>query len=222
MTKLLKLFSFIFLFTALLQGNLFGQLSVFGGASLPAGAFGGTIITDPANNDSFAKLGFNLGLQNEEMINNYLYWTTTAILSVNSVNTSEMESQDYKIQPGGQVKFDSRSYFTYWLLSGFGIESSNSNNANMFFSAQVGVLFSKRPDMKITYLSMTTNQSAKLATAFALSFTSGIKLSHIILTARYCYGNPKYKIVSSSAGQSYNSNLSAPVSIIVFDISFVL
>ena len=225
MVKLFKSISSLLLFLFLIPGNSFAQFSLFGGASLPVGSFGGTSFT--SSDDGFAKLGLNFGIQNDLNITSSINWTTSAIFSLNSFNASEMEKQFNQITGSG-IKVDGSSYNAYWLLTGLGLESSTSSSLNMFIQGQVGFLFSKMPDITFSNNSVMSNavvtQTADMAITFAYGIGGGIKISNVILGIRYYYGKPQYTEIATleGQGQSATMKVSLPASIVCFDIGYSL
>ena len=181
-----------------------GQVSLFGGVSIPSGDFASTSGTTPG----YAKTGYGFGAQYNYFLPNSIFWSLSLNLAFNPMDESAVRQA---IGVPSTVSADISSYSTITPMVGFGFYSSSNPDVIFYGQGQIGILFGSTPDIKFSSGSVSVTQSSASSTAIAYGFQAGVTISgKISLSARYISGKPKYKVTASGGGSSFSSEFEQP------------
>jgi len=206
---------FVLLF--LLSGIVFAQekstplrFSFYGGISLPQGDFSGS-YSDKAG---YANYGYGVMAEVSKKLNGSLHWISSFSFLTNAFDNETLQDQ----LSGIIVKAD--KYLTTWMMSGLGFESSVSANINVYGLGQIGMLFSRYPDITFSTSREALVQTTSLGKAFAIGFGAGLIMDIMNFGFRYYYGEPEYKHVATYNGQTESVHSNLPVTIVQFYYGF--
>lgn len=189
------------------------KFTIYGGASLPQGDFGSSSIRD--EKAGFGKTGFCAMAEGSKLLTSSTDLLASVSVSLNGFDTKEVEKQ----MEGSGFSVSAANYINTWAMTGVKYTVPYSEKVKIYGTGQIGILFSKRPDLTISssIFEISETSKTKLATTFAYGFGAGVQLEKINIGLRYNSGNPEYK--PDESGESFDIATSS-VSILQLMIGF--
>ena len=190
------------------------KISLFGGVAFPQGDFGST----SGEEAGFANTGFCIATEAQQTLSSNLIWPSTLLVAFNSFDESSLQKQieDY----GGSIS--TGNYYTTWIMTGIGYETSINPATKIYFEGQIGLLLSSFPDITFFYETISITQTTKMATAFAYGFGGGIAFNKFNIGMRYYTAKPEYEQSASYGGDVYKAKVSLPASILQLMVGIYL
>jgi hypothetical protein len=185
------------------EGSI-SNVTIFGGISLPAGAFGSTTGSD----GGAAKTGFTFGIDANVPVSSAASWMTSVDFSSNSMDLGPALA-------GMGLSAEAGSWRSVWALTGFQLSAFTSSGLQIFGFTQVGVLFGRVPEINLRSGAGSATQSSASATALGFGVGGGVTVSHVSLGIRFVTGSPEYEVTATGTAGTFRGKFKQPTSCVL-------
>lgn len=191
------------------------HFTLFGGLMLPQGDFGNT----NGEKAGYAKIGLGAEFEVNYMYDPIIYWTTSATISVNSIDEDVLAKQMSEIFPSN-VSVSAGDYTLIWALTGLNLETKTPSGVIIYGNGKVGILFSSFPNIKILLGGTTINQTTEMGIALAIGLGAGVKINKLNLGIRYYTGEPNYKQKANFGGIESTAKVKLPATLLSLVVGY--
>lgn len=181
------------------------RFTLFGGAALPAGAFGSDSWSD--DEPGFAKLGFAAGFE-WNSAGEIIQAGISGIIAVNACDIgSAFSGSSYGISA------EATPWVTGWLMGGVRLGGAPTPNLRIFGEPQIGIMFGASPAVTMTSRnyygnSFTSKSDAAIGYGIAYGIGWGITVSKFSAGMKYLASKPKYTRDEGSSDSTFRQSTS--------------
>jgi hypothetical protein len=167
-----------------------GIFTIVAGLAFPVGRFSASDGASPG----FAELGYSIGMEYNHALGEQISWISSISYTRNRTDGRALAAS---VGLPSDQKVVSRSWNTFWVLSGLQWNSPLTARLSLFISLQGGILIAARPFVTAGENNEVTIQNAESATDFAYRLSVGLLTSTgVCLAVLYESGRLSYDSAS--------------------------